>query len=177
MSHAVLYLRPNNSFKPNLFRYGKSVAGKACHAFASTTQVGLTQALGRTTGVSRLARKRYYRRRGSPASRIINDTTRTASRLSWRKCLVLGAIGFAIFYWLAPGLIEHMIASQAQSQLFPAIETIIGRRLRFLRLAGIGIALVCLFFAIRNYFTQQRMDHTTLGSTGFFARLLARILD
>ena len=37
--------RPNNSFKPNLFRYGKSVATKACHAFASTTQVGLIQAL------------------------------------------------------------------------------------------------------------------------------------
>ena len=38
-------MTPNNSFKPNLFRYGKSVAEKACHAFASTTQVGLTQAL------------------------------------------------------------------------------------------------------------------------------------
>jgi hypothetical protein len=38
--------RPNNSFKPNLLRYSKSVAKKACHAFASTTQVGLTQALG-----------------------------------------------------------------------------------------------------------------------------------
>ena len=39
--------RPNNSFKPNLLRYGKGMAGKACHAFASTTQVGLTQALER----------------------------------------------------------------------------------------------------------------------------------
>ena len=37
---------PNNSFKPNLLRYGKTVAGKACHCFASTTQVGLIQALG-----------------------------------------------------------------------------------------------------------------------------------
>jgi hypothetical protein len=39
-------ITPNNSFKPNLFRYGKSVARKACHAFSSTTQVGLIQALG-----------------------------------------------------------------------------------------------------------------------------------
>ena len=38
--------RPNNSFKPNLFRYGKSVAKKACHAFSFTAQVGLIQALG-----------------------------------------------------------------------------------------------------------------------------------
>jgi hypothetical protein len=29
-----------------LFRYGKSVAKKACHAFSSTAQVGLIQALG-----------------------------------------------------------------------------------------------------------------------------------
>ena len=36
---------PFYSFKPNLFRYGKSVATKACHAFASTTQVGLIQQL------------------------------------------------------------------------------------------------------------------------------------
>ena len=44
-------LPPNNSFKPNLFRYGKSVAKKACHAFASTTQVGLTQALDHTRNI------------------------------------------------------------------------------------------------------------------------------
>ena len=39
-------MRPNNSFKPNLLRYGNGVAKKACHAVASTAQVGLTQALG-----------------------------------------------------------------------------------------------------------------------------------
>jgi hypothetical protein len=38
-------LAPNNSFKPNLLHSGKSVAEKACHAFTSTTQVGLIQAL------------------------------------------------------------------------------------------------------------------------------------
>ena len=38
-------MSPNNSFKPNLLRYSNGVAEKACHAVASTTQVGLTQAL------------------------------------------------------------------------------------------------------------------------------------
>src|SRR3546814_4820014 len=38
--------KPNNSFKPNLLRYTKARAEKACHGFAFTTQVGLTQALG-----------------------------------------------------------------------------------------------------------------------------------
>src|SRR3546814_5640718 len=40
--------KPNNSFNPNLLRYTKSRAEKACHGFGSTTQVGLTQALGLT---------------------------------------------------------------------------------------------------------------------------------
>src|SRR3546814_16484022 len=40
-------LAPNNSFKPNLLRYTKAMAEKACHGFGSTTKVGLTQALGR----------------------------------------------------------------------------------------------------------------------------------
>src|SRR3546814_17622162 len=39
-------LAPNNSFKPNLLRYTKAMAEKACHGFGSTTQVGFTQALG-----------------------------------------------------------------------------------------------------------------------------------
>ena len=37
---------PNNSFKPNLLRYGNGVAEEACHAVACTAQVGLTRALG-----------------------------------------------------------------------------------------------------------------------------------
>ena len=46
--HVVLGAAPNNSFKPNLLRSTKAMAEKACHGFGSTTQVGLTQALGRT---------------------------------------------------------------------------------------------------------------------------------
>ncbi|MCA4129741.1 hypothetical protein RMR41_31600, partial [Pseudomonas aeruginosa] len=34
------------AFKPNLLRYTKAMAERACHGFGSTTQVGLTQALG-----------------------------------------------------------------------------------------------------------------------------------
>ena len=43
---------PNNSFKPNLLRYTKHMAEKACHVFGSATQVGLTQALGSTNMIS-----------------------------------------------------------------------------------------------------------------------------
>src|SRR3546814_3395565 len=33
----------NNSFKPNLLRYTKAMAEKACHGFGSTTQVGRSE--------------------------------------------------------------------------------------------------------------------------------------
>ena len=42
---------PNNSFKPNLLRYTNNMAGKACHVVGYATQVGLTQALGRTASM------------------------------------------------------------------------------------------------------------------------------
>ena len=43
--HQKHELLANNSFKPNLLRYIKHMAEKACHVFASATQVGLTQVL------------------------------------------------------------------------------------------------------------------------------------
>src|SRR3546814_20292631 len=39
-------IAPNNSFNPNPLRSTNNMAGKACHVVGSTTQVGLTQALG-----------------------------------------------------------------------------------------------------------------------------------
>ena len=38
----IIGLGPNNAFKPKPLRYGKGMAGEACHAFASTTRFGLT---------------------------------------------------------------------------------------------------------------------------------------
>src|SRR3546814_12322491 len=46
-------MRANNSFKPNLLRSTKAMTEKACHGFGSTTQVGLTQALGCSSQSSR----------------------------------------------------------------------------------------------------------------------------
>ena len=40
-------IAPNDSFNPNPLRSTNNMAGKACHVVGSTTQVGLTQVLGR----------------------------------------------------------------------------------------------------------------------------------
>ena len=44
--HFRAMIAPNNSFNPNPLRSTNNVADKACHVVGSTTQVGLTQALG-----------------------------------------------------------------------------------------------------------------------------------
>ena len=84
---------PNKAFKPNLLRYGKSVAEKACHAFASTTQVGLTQALGCTPSSSHA---KAYCHVSAPCRRLLHRFAcfwRQLSQLghAWRpahrKCL------------------------------------------------------------------------------------------
>src|SRR3546814_166390 len=41
-------LGPNSSFNPNPLRSTNNMAGRACHVVGSTTQVGLSQALGLT---------------------------------------------------------------------------------------------------------------------------------
>ena len=61
------HLPPNNSFKPNLLRSTKAMAERACHGFGSTTQVGLTQALGG-------ARQRSSQRGDRPPSAIATCT-------------------------------------------------------------------------------------------------------
>ena len=43
--------RPNNSSKPTPLRCGPAVAKKACHRTFSTTQRGLTQALGHIASI------------------------------------------------------------------------------------------------------------------------------
>jgi len=44
-------IAPNNSFNPNPLRSTNNMAGRACHVVGSTTQVGLTQALGGMDGM------------------------------------------------------------------------------------------------------------------------------
>ncbi len=43
---SVTAVTPNSSFNPNPLRSTNNMAGRACHVVGSTTQVGLTQALG-----------------------------------------------------------------------------------------------------------------------------------
>jgi hypothetical protein len=120
---------------------------------------------------------RRYRRRKSPASGIIRDVTHIASRLSWKACVAFGSASFVMLFWLIPGWFESYIASRPQSTFSSALEPLFNRRLHFFKLLGITSALICAFFAIRNYHTSERMNSNGKSAVGFFARFLARFLD
>ena len=70
---------PNNSFKPNLLRYSNGVAEEACHAVASTAQVGLTRALG----LSNEHHRRSYERHPAGRSRRVHRLGRPLH--AWRS--------------------------------------------------------------------------------------------
>src|SRR3546814_20592245 len=53
-------VRPNNSFNPNPLRSTNNMADKASHVVGSTTQVGLTQALGLMISDSDIARNAIF---------------------------------------------------------------------------------------------------------------------
>ena len=91
--------------------------------------------------------------------------------------MVLGVVLFVIFYWLIPGWFESNFLSNPSSPFTAIVEPIIGRRLRFFRLIGIASALACGFFAIRNYYTEARLDYSGRRTTGFLSRFLAKFLD
>jgi hypothetical protein len=100
-------MRPNSSFKPNLLRYSKSVAGKACHTKASTTQVGLTQVLGGRVSDWILAAIGF----GAVwivsiyLSRLVKRRTGRSPELSWHGRSLVG-LGTAICILLAGATLQ-----------------------------------------------------------------------
>src|SRR3546814_14158746 len=66
---------PNNSFKPNLLRSTKAMAEKACHGFGSTTQVGLTLALGLRAKIMVTDTDENFYERADAHIHLANDQT------------------------------------------------------------------------------------------------------
>ena len=94
--HGVDRVLPNNAFKPNLLRSTKAMAEKACHGFGSTTQVGLTQALGLVKafwGLGGLPQSSSSRAPGFlqsggvsvPVLSFVPAAARGGAQLSWRQ--------------------------------------------------------------------------------------------
>jgi len=125
-------LRPNNSFKPKPLRYSKSVAEKPCHAFASTTRFGLTQALGRTKRVQRFGGVGVV---VSPLLRqVFVSRRRRACLASWSSQVAASRLRFVVpqsniaatWLVLVGGYVAAQVRLSACSRRKPSRFTVVG---------------------------------------------------
>ena len=121
-----------------------------------------------------MSRRRIRKR--SAASRVVGDASSLANRLSWKGAVLLGAVLFAVFYWLLPAWFRSNLEMVQTNALRPVIEYVYGRRIHWSQLIGIALALVCAFYAVHNYFSSRRLGHQGERSVGMLSRILARIL-
>jgi hypothetical protein len=145
-------LLPNNSFKPNLLRYVISVAEKACHAAASTTQVGLTQALG--------PKKLFKHWRSSSATQRGHSTPidpASAGIASASASVALAGLSGIADFGEFPG--STVSPSATNSGFRPGTRGIIGRarsaRLRFKAVGLPAVAVLALVLGPNNSFKPK----------------------
>jgi hypothetical protein len=120
--------------------------------------------------------RRYHRKR-SMTGEALADTAFIANRLSWKGATIFGAVQFVVFYWLLPAWINHQLDSLQNNMFRPMVEVVFARRVHWLQWLAIALALVCTFFAVRNYFASERLGRYGESNVSFFSRLLARWLD
>lgn len=120
---------------------------------------------------------RHYRRKRSMAGETLADAAFIANRLSWKGAAILGLVLFVIFYWALPAWINHQLSTLQNNMFRPMIDAVFSRRVHWVQWLGIALALVCSFFAVRNYFASERLCRYGERNVSFFSRLLARWLD
>jgi len=116
--------------------------------------------------------RRYYRRKSSTS--IISDTVFIGARLPWWGALVFGALVFVIFYFVIPAWIESKILVHGDSPMLFALAEVVSRKMHWSQYVGIVCALVCVFFAIRNFLIAKNPSYTERSIVGLLARLLGR---
>lgn len=121
--------------------------------------------------------RRRYRRKRSTAGSLLSDTAYAANRISWQGALILGLAQFVVFYWLLPEWINHQLNSLQNNMFRPLIEAVFARRVHWLQWLAISLALICGFFAIRNFLAADRLGRYGEKQVSFFSRLLSRWLD
>ncbi|PKD39546.1 hypothetical protein CWO84_14835 [Methylomonas sp. Kb3] len=111
------------------------------------------------------------------AGGLLSDTAYIANRFSWQGTVILGVVQFIVFYWLLPAWINHQLDSLQGNMFRPMVEVIFAKRVHWLQWLAMALALICGFFAIRNYFAVGQLDRYGERQVGFISRLLARWFD
>ncbi|MFQ2605637.1 hypothetical protein [Aeromonas caviae] len=123
--------------------------------------------------------RRYYRRRNQS---LIADTASTMLMSSWWGALLLGLIGFGLFYWLLPAWIISKIQELPKLTTGIDIRTMVfqavARRLHWSEFIGMALLwLGLLISSLKLLATELEPSQHHSGLLGFLARLLARWSD
>lgn len=131
------------------------------------------------------SRYRYRRRSRNSFGSAVTDSAEIANRLSPRGAFVLGALGFALFYWVLPWLLvawaEHNKAKMSGS-FAPGFakmidEVFLRRLIHPSEWAGIAILVVCTLVGLWKLSTWRSLSRRGVREASFRSRSLARHLD
>lgn len=119
--------------------------------------------------------RRY--RRGSSVGSVISDTIRAAKRMSPAGAIVLGLVGFIIFYVGVPSFIEAQYSGQEGSRLVVAFSQLFAFRVHWFERLGIAVFVACALVATWNYYRLGPMGANERGVIGFLSKLASRNID
>ena len=113
---------------------------------------------------------------------IVQDGATAANKSRrWTTSLLVGFAGFALFYWMVPSALElwsaDAFSKSSQPNALNVVLNLLDRRIATFKLIGITLALIGVFFALRNYMGAKKMDRKSTKSVGLVARFMARWLD
>lgn len=117
------------------------------------------------------------RRRRSSGGQIVGDTSYIANRLPWQWVVVFGAVCFTLFFWGVPALLAAKAESVQNPNLRAVIVALAERRGRWSQWVAMAIALVCVFFAVRNYWISRKLVREGERNLSLLSRFIARWLD
>jgi 4-amino-4-deoxy-L-arabinose transferase-like glycosyltransferase len=115
----------------------------------------------------------------------VSDLADIANKFGPGGALITGVVGFILFYFAVPWLIEAWAThnkARVIGQLAPlwakmVDEMFLRRFIHPAEWAGIAILLVCATVAIWKAITEQDMEHHTRRDAAWLSKLIARLFD
>lgn len=83
----------------------------------------------------------------------------------WKGYVILGCLLFMILYWMIPAWLNHELITLQNSSIRPIAETLLMRRICWIQSTGMALGAICIFFAMRNYFSTHCI-RKTIGNSG-----------
>jgi hypothetical protein len=131
------------------------------------------------------SRSRYRNRQSNGLGATVGDAGFIANRLGPMGALIVGLVGFLCFYFLIPSLLEAWLehnkaklTGQTSVVMGQALDQVFARRFiqpsEWVGLATLG---VCSLIATWKLWKSDSVSEHDRAEMGFWAKLLARLLD